>query len=357
MKNDLRELLDAIDMETWLDSQGIKYKHTRGSSGEQLNLKTCPVCGGDVWKVYLNADSGLGNCFSGLCEARFNKYSFIKANLPGVSTADVMRHIRAMAAEQGWRQKKQVKFTVDMGELKFPESVELPLDGKNLKYLTDRNISSDIASYFYLRYSKHGSFTYHDGKGERSQSYASRVIIPIYDLDGTLVSFQGRDTTGTAERKYLFPPGYSSTGKYLFNGHNALRARRVVICEGVFDVMAAKIALDASVPLRDVVPIGSFGKHLSNGFGNDQVEQIIKLKKRGLREVTFMWDGEVSAIKAAIKSALVLSGIGLKARVAILPENKDPNDCAVYEVIDAFNAAHVITKLSAIKLLSNLNRL
>lgn len=358
MSEQLKELLELIDVECYLDREGIQYKATRGSSGEQFNLKCCPVCGGAEWKVYLNADSGLGNCFHGSCEAKFNKFSFIKAGLQGVSFSELMRHIKAVASEQGWRQKKEVKYMVDndTGDLRFPESVELPLDGKNLKYLTDRGITPEIASYFYLRYSKNGLFKYHDGERDRQQNYASRVIVPIYNLVGELVSFQGRDITGEADRKYLFPPGYASTGKYLFNGHNAIGAKRVVICEGVFDVFAAKIALDHDVSLRDVVPVGSFGKHLSNGFDDDQIGQVIKLKKKGLRELTFMWDGEADALRAAIKSAIVITGIGVKARVAMLPKGKDPNECSVGEVLAAFNSATVITKMSAIKLLSSPNQ-
>lgn len=358
MQVELKEILNSIDMECYLDREGLLYKITRGSSGQQLNLKTCPVCGGNQWKVYLNAETGFGNCFSGSCEVTFNKYSFIKACNNDISSGEVIRHIKAVASEQGWRQKKTIKYVVDneLIGLHFPESIDLPFEGKNLKYLTNRGITNEIASYFYLKYSKNGVFRYNDGDKVRTQNYSSRIIIPIYDLDGILASFQGRDITGEADKKYLFPPGYSSTGKYLYNGHNALHARHVVICEGVFDVMAVKIAMDSDVSLREIVPIGSFGKHLSNGFGNDQVEQLIKLKHKGLKEVTFMWDGELSAIKSAIRSALIVSRLGLMTRVAILPKNKDPNEATICEVTEAFKNATVINKLAAIRLLSGLQR-
>lgn len=358
MREQLKEILDQIDMESYLDQEGIQYRLTRGSNGQQLNVKECPFCGNRKWKVYIGANTGLGNCFSGDCGETFNKFSFIRANMPGASNSDVIRYIKKIATQHGWRQKKLTRFLVQGEEeigLKFPDSVELPFKGKNLKYLSNRGITSDIASYFYLRYCKQGYFRYHDGERERVQDYSERVIIPVYDLDGNLVSFQGRDITGEAERKYLFPPGFASTGKYLYNGHNALGARRIVICEGAFDVMAAKVALDSEVALRDVVPVGSFGKHLSNGFGGDQVEQIIRLKKRGLKEVVFMWDGEVRALRDAIRSALVVSSVGVISKVAILPKDRDPNEIAVGELIAAFTNAQLITKLTAVKLLSRLS--
>ena len=358
MRHDLKELLDSIDVESYLDREGITYRQTRGSSGEQFNLKDCPVCGGSEYKVYLNAESGLGNCFSGQCESKFNKFSFIRANLQGVPFSELMRHIKTVASEQGWRQKKQIKHDVDndLNELQFPESVDLPFEGKNLKYLTDRGVTNEIASYFYLRWSKNGVFKYNDGNQIRQQDYSSRVIIPIYNLEGELVSYQGRDVTGESDRKYLFPPGFASTGKYLFNGANAINSKRVVICEGVFDIFAAKIALDSDISLRDVTPIGSFGKHISNGFGNDQMGEIIKLKRKGLKEVCIAWDGEVEAIKAAVRSALVVSGMGIKTTVAMLPKDKDPSDCSIDEFLNAYRSATVINKISAIKLLSTLSR-
>ena len=356
MNNELKEIVNCIDMELYLDREGLQYKSARGSSGQQLNVKVCPFCNGSQWKVYMNAETGFGNCFSGSCEATFNKYSFIRQLNNGISNGEVIRHIKAIAREQGWRQRKTTKYSVEnnIDGLQLPDSIELPFNGKNLKYLTNRGISSEIASYFYLKYSKNGIFRYLDGDQSRSQNYASRIIIPIYDLEGTLVSFQGRDITGQSERKYLFPPGYSSTGKYLYNGHNAIHARHVIICEGVFDVMAVKIAMDSDMELRDVVPIGSFGKHLSNGFGNDQMEQLIKLKSKGLKEVTFMWDGELSAIKSAVRSALIVSRLGLRAKVAVLPKDKDPNEASIYEVIEAFKNSKVINKLSAVRLLHDL---
>lgn len=350
--DDLAELLGHIDVESYLDREGIDYKLTRGSSGEQLNLRECPVCGGSEWKVYLNADSGLGNCFHGSCESHFNKWSFIRAYLSDSSTGDVFRHIKAVSKEHGWRPKKKaVVVEEDDTELKFPDSVLLPFKGKNITYLASRGINADIAEYFRLRYCADGMFWYKNEGNVRYQSYAKRVIIPIYDIEGNLVSFQGRDIAGDADRKYLFPPGFASTGKFLFNGQNAVGAKSIVLNEGAFDVMATKVALDEDPELRAVVPVGSFGKHLSEGGDNDQVAQLIKLKSMGLREVTFMWDSERSTTLAAIKTALKVSTIGIKARLAVLPEGKDPNEVPPHIVRESYANAVTINKRSAVKLL------
>ena len=350
--DDLQEALEQIDMESWLDREGIDYKVTRGSRGVQLNLKECPACGNSNWKVYLNAESGLGNCFAGDCETKYNKWKFIKASLGDLPTRQVVEHVKEVAKEMGWRPVVKKSAPVQIkAELHMPDSYELPIKGRNLKYLDNRNITADVAAYFHLRFCKKGWFPYIDNEGEqRYQNYDNRILIPIFDLQGKLVSFQGRDILGTADRKYLFPPGFASTGTYLYNGHNAVGAKRIVIGEGAFDVMAIKIALDGEAALRDVVPVGSFGKHLSVGSDDSQMDKLLKLKEAGLREVTFMWDGEKQATRDAVKAALEVRKMGLMARIAFLPKDKDPNEVAPSVVREAFWKAEALTPLSAAKI-------
>lgn len=349
---ELQEALESIDMEQWLDREGVKYRMTRGARGVQLNIKECPLCGSGNWKVYLNAESGLGNCFAGDCETKYNKWKFIKASLGAATTRQVVEHVKEVAKEMGWRPVVKASAPVHMkAELKLPTSYELPIQGRNLKYLDNRNITADVAAYFHLRFCKKGWFPYIDGDGEEKyQNYSDRIIIPIFDLDGKLVSFQGRDILGTSERKYLFPPGYSSTGTYLYNGHNAVGAERIVIGEGAFDVMAIKIAMDGESALRDVVPVGSFGKHLSVGSDESQLGMLVRLKEKGLREVTFMWDGEKQATRDAVRAALEVRKIGLTARIAFLPADKDPNEVAPSVVRECFWKAEALTPMTAAKI-------
>lgn len=349
-RTELTELLDDLDFEFWLDRQGIDYRPTTGSRGAQFNVRQCPACGADKWKVYINQDTGLGNCFSGSCTVKtFNKFSFIRAVL-GLSNSAVVEHIKSVAVEQGWRPPKRTLIAVENpNKLVIPESFELPHNGKNVAYLHNRGISKDIARYFRLRYCHQGAFYYNSPDGaRRAMSFAGRIIIPIYDLDGNLVSFQGRDITGAAEKKYLFPPGFASTGVHLFNGHNVVNTERVVIGEGVFDVMAQKIALDEDPALRDVVPIGTFGKHLSHGMEDDQLTKFIRLRERGVKEAVLMWDGEVTATCDAVRAGMLLKGIGLKVRLAMLPKDKDPNEVPPSIVRKAFYEAKPLTGASGL---------
>lgn len=349
-REDLDELLGQVDMESYLDSEGIEYKRTHGSRGTQLNLQTCPKCGTSKWKVFLNAETGLGNCFSGSCEAKFNKYSFVMAHIDG-GHKETIEHLKMVALASGWKPKrKYVVPTKDFSKLQLPASWELPYMGRTLKYLADRGIDERTQRYFGLRFCDKGYFKYEFEGQEKFMPFSKRILIPVFDLDGQMVSFQGRDITGTAEKKYLFPPGFAATGEQLFNGHNALGRERVVMGEGAFDVMAIKIAFWDDPVLRLVEPIGSFGKHLSFGSESSQLGKFAKLRAEGLKEVTFMWDAEPAALSAALDASKHLAGLGLTVRIAVLPKGKDPNEVPAETVRQCYLKALPLTQSNILKL-------
>ncbi|MBP2498425.1 DNA primase [Methylobacterium sp. PvP062] len=334
--SDFQELSEELDLEQWFDREGLAYKGpTRGSSGMQINVKDCPQdhCRDGRYRVYLNAESGIGNCF--VCETRFNKLSFVNAFLHGDKDAkkwgETLKHVKAACVEQGWRPKRTITAAVEVpDEIKLPDSFALPTaDGQNLKYLESRGIGVELAAYFRLRYCDSGWWNWTKDDGSRGgQKWEQRLLIPVYDLDGKLVTFQGRDIIGDQDAKYLFPPALPGTGRFLYNGHNAVRARRIAMGEGAFDVFSLKAAIDGESELRDIVPVGSFGKHLSTGDleGRDQLGQLLVLKGYGLQEVIICWDGTPDALAAAVKAAESIRKIGLKARIALLPLDQDPNE-------------------------------
>lgn len=327
---DKAEISAELDMEFFFERESLAYRMGRGASGMQINAKNCPACGSHKWRVYINADSGLGNCF--VCNTTFNKLSFIHAHFGHCDNQwrDTFEACREVLKEQGWRPKRTVTAAVDPGTVKLPYSYPLPMpSGENLAYLEQRGFDGDLVKYFHLRWCEFGWWDAVGDDGKKwQQRFDDRVIVPVYDLDGTLVTFQGRDITGKADKKYLFPLGLPGTGRFLLNGQNVMLTKEVAMAEGIFDVMALKLAFDEEVGLRHVVPVGSFGKHLSygSGDGNDQLARFIKLKDMGVQIVTIMWDGEEKALIAALNAAKLLTGIGLKVKIALLPPGKDPNE-------------------------------
>jgi DNA primase len=217
-----------------------------------------------------------------------------------------------------------------------------------------------LCERFELRYCHKGEFVYVDPYGRpTAQSYDSRVIIPIRELDGTMVSFQGRDTTGEQLPKYLFPNGFAVAGKHLYNGHSFQQGlhTHAVVGEGAFDAIAIHQALIKEAGCADMIALATFGMHLSGGE-DSQLEKFIELREKGLRTVTLMWDGEARAMKMAVQAGLLLMKSGLQVRIATLPEGYDPAqgpDGTVTPdrmVRDAIFKARPLTTLNAVRIMT-----
>ena len=351
--SEISEILEYIDPEFILEREGVDYKIMRGSSGEQVNLKECPFCGGDDYKVYLNRDTGLGNCFHGSCQETFNKYKLIKQLIGAPSNFVVRAYIQQLGNELGYIPKKKKSVAVNIEtETKLPQSLELPTkDGQNLHYLEDRGVTCDDAKYFHLRYCESGWHEYPKSDGSIAyMDFSERIIIPVFNLEGDLVTFQGRDITGEKPKKYLFPSGLPGTSRFLYNGQNAAGKKRVVLVEGAFDVFRVH-AVQKGSDFADVVPIGSFGMHLSHGGEADQVGAFYILKKHGLEEVYVMWDGEEKAYKKALQAGRLLLKVGLRVHICTLPKDKDAGECDRKMFLKAMKEATEINERSVVKLM------
>lgn len=337
-RDDLEDLLGNLDMEDYLSWAGVDYRKSHGRSGLQLQLRECPRCGGDEWKVYLNADSGLGNCFHGSCQGEpgFNKFTFI-GHLQNAKGRQLVDHIKDYARELGWqpkREKVEIKAPEPGQDVKLPANIPLPIQGRNLAYLDQRGITIDTAVHFGLSFAQDGWYNYEVNGERKGQRYVKRILIPVHDIHGNLVNFQGRDVTGEQEPRYLFPPGLPGTAFFVYNAHRAMGAKRVVVGEGAFDAWACHQVI------HDAVAVATFGKHLS--YGDHPVTQLAAfrvLRDAGLDEVTFMWDGSKGAALAACEAGDLLRGIGLKVRIAFLPKDKDPNEATPAQVRQAYEEA------------------
>lgn len=351
--SDLKEITGSLLLEDILEREGVNYRLGHGSSGEQLNIHSCPFCGGSSWKVYANRDNGLGNCFHGSCGETFNLFTFTRAQIEGTNK-DAYDYLERMALEMGWRPRRSTIQTevIEDVEWELPDSYPLPTsDGRNLRYLEKRRVDGETAAYFHLRFCDDGWFNYTKPDGCRGgMNFGGRVIVPVYDLDGTMVTFQGRDITGESDRKYLFPPGLPGTGRFLFNGQNADRKERVIACEGAFDVIRTWLNIK-DTHWGDAGVVGTFGIHLSTGQdGGDQKSRFLQLKRRGLKEVIMFWDGERKALEQAVRAGKELRRIGLSVKIARPPEDKDPGDLDSAETLAALDAAEPLDPMTALRL-------
>lgn len=363
LSRDLREQLAELDFEQWAQTEGVTYRRTVGKHGRELNIHECPTCGNRDWKVYFNPNTKVGVCFAGSHpqDKQFNAFVFIK-EYTGLSGRALNTYIESQLLEQGWKPKKPAKLESAVkltGEIFLPLHIPLPLpDGRIPDYLVERNITPELCQYFDIRFSIDGLHTYtNPDSGQLGmQDFSMRILIPIYDLTGKMATFQGRDVTGLAKTKYLFPSTLPASGRFLYNGHNALGKSTVVIGEGVFDVWAIKRALFADDTLRDYVePIATFGMHLSGGTSMEQQDQFgafLALKAAGLQHAVMMWDTEKQAMKNTVEAAKKLTSIGLKVKIASLgSEGQDPGDSTDAQILKAYYTAQPFTPRLALQML------
>ena len=175
----------------------------------------------------------------------------------------------------------------------------------------------------------------------KRMSFANRILLPVHDLDGTAVSFQGRDITGETDLRYLFPPSLPSSGRYLYGGHLALGAERLVVGEGPFDVIAIHQAITGLPEFKTAAAVGTFGLSISHTdeAGNDQLGRLLRLKALGAREVVFLWDGEANALKHALKAADLLHRHGFVVKIGLLPKDHDPGEVETRVIREAIERA------------------
>lgn len=359
-KAELNELLEAINLEWLITNEGLDYRTSYGRSGLQLQLRRCPFCGTEEWKVYVNAETGLGNCFTGSCpKGTFNKWSFLRQVFE-VSNADLARKLKELVIQQGYKPKVKAPERLDLGTLVLPASTPVADMDPMPTYLVDRGVTREVAERFHLRYCDSGIFTINTPIGMRRQDYSNRIILPIFDIDGTLRSFQGRDVTGNAEQRYLFPPMYASAGSLLYNANRVgERTETLVICEGPFDVLAAHAAIRSDSSLAHMEAVGTFGMHLSIGHpdGDDQGGRLLQLRKRGVKRLIFLWDGEQKAALAAIEQMQRLLGLGFECMIALLPPGRDPGDAGRAAILAAIRSALPLrSKLGSLQLSATVRR-
>ena len=119
--------------------------------------------------------------------------------------------------------------------------------------------------------------------------YKDRIIIPIYDSIGSLVTFEASDLTGHSDKKKLYPKG-SPMSRLLFNNHN-VNSGYTWMVEGIWDAIRIWSFGEPA--------IATFGAHLSSY----QAQMIIQKYS----DVMILYDGDEAGRVARDKVSAVLS--------------------------------------------------
>lgn len=178
------------------------------------------------------------------------------------------------------------------------------------------------------KYLKEKGYTYEEmliagAIGEKNGRYfdwlGGRLIIPLIDQFGNVISFVGRRIDGIKEQKYINTREslVFSKGKTFFNLNNLKKAKNekgidsVILVEGHLDVVSM-----VQGGINNV--LASMG----TAFTKDQARII----KRYTDKVIVSFDGDFAGQAATIRGLEILSEEGLDVKIMSLPDGKDPDD-------------------------------
>jgi DNA primase len=300
---------------------------------------------------FVNDDKGFYHCFSS------GKHGDLISFLQETERLSFVEAVERLAAEAGVplpepdpraaEQDKQRQGLLDWMETAaawFEAELRRPAGKEARDYLIKRGLPEAEWSRFRLGFSPPGRTALKDylvAKGARPgelveaglliapedggapyDRFRDRIIFPIADARGRIVSFGGRAMDPQARAKYLNGPETSLFHKgYLVYGlsearklmHAAGDDAPLVVVEGYMDVIACQRANIAAV-----APMGT-------ALGEDQMEVLWRLHP----EPTLCFDGDNAGRRAAaraIERALPLLKPGKSFRFAIVSGGKDPDD-------------------------------
>lgn len=246
------------------------------SGGNQVKLEdgTCPFCGesrSDL-RIYVNRETFVGQCFH--CGRGFSSISFIAAN-ERCSKAKAQKILEGM--DDGWDFSKDEENQEDE-KLIIPPSIWARDSPQAMTYLNQRSIPEEVIKHFRLIYATGNVLI----KGKTYYA-AGRIIIPIFNINGKMVSWQGRDISGKSKQKYLFPPGFKGR-ESVYNSHTIReKPDYLIICEGVFDVFGWWRAGFHNV-------VATFGKKLADG-------QLDIIRRISPKRLYIAWDSDADWLK------------------------------------------------------------
>jgi len=144
------------------------------------------------------------------------------------------------------------------------------------------------------------------------------VIFPILDVSGRTVGFGGRALDPEEPAKYLNSPDTPVFKKgAMVYGLNMARepiaqSKTALVVEGYMDVISL-----VEAGFRNVVAC----------LGTATSEMHLRLLARYAESLCFVYDGDAAGLRAALRNIAVFEASRANARIAVLPEGMDPDDC------------------------------
>jgi DNA primase len=331
------DIVDVVSDYVQLKKQGRNY------------FGLCPFHGENTPSFSVSPDKQIFHCFG--CGAGGNAFTFLM-DVDGLSFIEAAQKLGSKVGEEiTVRASSETEAPPQEDEKQMMQAHELlskfyhhlllnTKEGQEaLEYLIARGFTTESITKFQIGWSlpswdftvkflqKRGySLEMMEAAGllvrrEKDQSFLDRfrgrIMFPITDSKGNVVAFSGRILQSDDEPKYLNSPETKifNKSRILYNYHESRaiirRKQQVILFEGFADVISAS---EASVDNG----VATMGTSLTEGQ--------IGLIKRLTDNVVICYDGDSAGVEAAFRAGNLLLNHHLTIRVAMIPEQLDPDD-------------------------------
>lgn len=338
--NQIREAVDIVDLigeYVQLKKQGRNY------------FGLCPFHGENSPSFSVSTEKQIFHCFG--CGAGGNIFTFLM-DIEGYSFVESAK----VLAEKG-NVPLEVEINKDSKRSNMPKGAQQMVEAHDLlrkfyhhllvntkegqdalEYLLKRGFTEETIEKFQIGYSldswdfvskfllKRGfPAEYMEQAGliifrEKDESYfdrfRNRVMFPIMDHQGNTIAFSGR-AMGDDEPKYLNSPETPifNKSKTLYNFHHARphirKKEQAVIFEGFADCISA---------------VGAGVENAVATMGTALTDQHIQLLKRNTDQILICYDSDSAGLNAANRAVNMLQDHEFSVKVALMPDNLDPDD-------------------------------
>jgi DNA primase len=147
--------------------------------------------------------------------------------------------------------------------------------------------------------------------------FVNRIVFPIRNFSGKVVGFAGR----TLEKSSQKPKYINSIESIIYNKREILY--------GAYDAKQSIRRQDHCILVEgytDAIGLHQFGiSHVVATSGTSLTEEHVKLIKRQTQNILFLFDGDKAGLQAAKRGIEKIISEDVNVRVALLPENEDPD--------------------------------
>lgn len=296
----------------------------------------CPFHADKNPSMHINPTKGFYHCFA--CKAGGDAFKFVM-DYEKLSFTDAVEKVASLSnftlsyTKEKQENKKELKSILPSLNAYFKDN--LKHHKEVLTYLYQRALNDKDIAKFELGFagsSEDSIRLFHNEKipledamsvgalkkDENNEFYASfiwRITFPIYDHKDLLVGFGGRTLNPNVAAKYVNSPQNILFDKsrifYAFNiaKENIAKKKEMIVCEGYMDAIAFHKA-----GFNNAVAV----------LGTALTEHHLPLIRRYDAKVILCFDNDEAGLKAATRSAFLLSTNKIDGKVAILQGGKDP---------------------------------